>query len=59
MIGASYLTGNLAKLEDCPGSTRTDVLKFFNVKLTQSGFVDSDRMKRFLVPLALGVKTSF
>ncbi|MGB5487830.1 MAG: patatin-like phospholipase family protein [Lysobacterales bacterium] len=49
MIGASYLTGNLAKLEDWVlGSTRTDVLKFFNVKLTQSGFVDSDRMKRFL-----------
>jgi len=49
LIGASYLTGNLAKLEDWVlGSTRTDVLKFFNVKLTQSGFVDSDRMKRFL-----------
>lgn len=49
MIGASYLTDNLARLEDWVlGSTRTDVLKFFNVKLTQSGFVDSDRMKRFL-----------
>lgn len=49
MIGACYLTDNLEKLEDWVlESTRTDVLKFFNVKLTQSGFVDSERMKRFL-----------
>lgn len=49
MIGACYLTGNLENLEDWVlASTRKDVLKFFNVKLTQSGFVDSERMKRFL-----------
>lgn len=49
MIGACYLAGNLEKLENWVlGSTRTDVLKFFNVKLTKSGFVDSDRMRGFL-----------
>ena len=49
MIGASYLAGNLENLEDWVlASTRTDVLKFFNVKLTKSGFVDSDRLSRFL-----------
>lgn len=49
MIGASYLAGNLLKLENWVlGSTRADVLKFFNVKLTQSGFVDKDRLCRFL-----------
>jgi len=49
MIGACYLAGNLGKLERWVlGSTRTDVLKFFNVKLTRSGFVDSDRLNRFL-----------
>ncbi len=49
MIGACYLADNLAKLEDWVlGSTRTDVLKFFKVKLSQSGFVDSERLCRFL-----------
>lgn len=49
MIGASWLTGNLQKLEDWVlASTRTDVYKFFNVKFSQSGFVDNDRMRRFL-----------
>ena len=49
MIGASYLTGNLEKLEKWVlGSTRTDVLKFFKVKLSQSGFVDTERMTGFI-----------
>jgi NTE family protein len=49
MIGACYLAGNLTKLESWVlDSTRTDVFKFFNVKLSQSGFVDSDRLSRFL-----------
>jgi NTE family protein len=49
MIGASFLTGNLEKLENWVlNSTRTDVLKFFNVKLSKSGFVDSERLSRFL-----------
>jgi len=49
MIGACYLSGNLEKLEKWViGSTRTDVFKFFNVKLGQSGFVDSDRLRKFL-----------
>ena len=49
MIGACYLSGNLEKLEEWVlGSTRTDVYKFFKVKLGQSGFVDSDRLRKFL-----------
>jgi len=49
MIGASYLTGNLVHLENWVlASSRADVLKFFNVKLSKSGFVDSTRLSRFL-----------
>jgi len=49
MIGACYLAGNLTKLEEWVlDSTRTDVYKFFNIRLTRSGFVDSDRLCRFL-----------
>jgi len=49
MIGASYLAGNLNKLEEWVlGSTRKDVLKFFNIKFSQAGFVDKQRMSRFL-----------
>jgi NTE family protein len=49
MIGASYLAGNLEKLEEWVlGSTRKDVLKFFNIKFSQAGFVDKDRMSWFL-----------
>ena len=37
MIGACYLAGNLVRLENWVlSSTRTDVLKFFNVKLGKS-----------------------
>jgi NTE family protein len=49
MIGAAYLAGNLDKLEHWVlGSTRTDVLRFFDVKLSQSGFVDTKRLNWFL-----------
>ena len=55
MIGASYLAGNLVNLENWVlSSTRTDVLKFFNVKLGKSGFVDSDRLIRFLYQYVAG-----
>jgi NTE family protein len=49
MVGAAYLTGNMQKLEDWVlGTTRADVLRFFDVKLTQSGFVDTKRFRWFL-----------
>jgi len=55
MIGSSYLVGKLEKLESwVVGSTRKDVLKFFNVKLTQSGFVDKERLNRFLYQFVAG-----
>jgi len=49
MIGGSYLAGNMQSLEDWVlSSTRTDVLRFFDVKLSQSGFVDTKRLSWFL-----------
>lgn len=55
MIGSSYLVGKLGYLENWVlGSTRKDVLKFFNVKLTESGFVDKERLSRFLQQYAAG-----
>lgn len=49
IIGASYLAGNMQKLEDWVlASTRSDVLRFFEVKLPQSGVVDTRRLNWFL-----------
>lgn len=49
IIGASYLAGNMQKLEEwVRSSTRSDVLKFFEVKLPQSGVVDTKRLNWFL-----------
>jgi NTE family protein len=49
MIGGSYVTGNLDKLENWVlDSTRSDVLRFFDLKLSQSGFVDTSRLSWFL-----------
>jgi NTE family protein len=49
IIGGSYVAGNMGRLEDWVlGSTRSDVLKFFDIKLTQAGFVDTDRLDWFL-----------
>lgn len=58
MVGAAYLAGNLDKLEDWVlGSTRTDVLKFFNIKFSHAGFVDADRFKHFLQTYVAGAET--
>ena len=55
MIGGSYVAGNLEKLEDwVRGSTRADVLRFFDVKLTSAGFVDTDRLSWFLQEYVAG-----
>jgi len=49
IIGGSYVAGNLEKLEHWVlGSTRTDVLRFFDISLSQSGFVDTERLSWFL-----------
>jgi NTE family protein len=49
MVGASYLAGNLGKLEDWVlGSSRADVLRFFSFRLANSGFVDRERFNWFL-----------
>jgi len=49
MVGASYLAGNLDKLEDWVlGSSRADVLRFFSFRLTNSAFVDRGRFNWFL-----------
>ncbi len=49
IVGGSYVAGNLEKLEGWVlGSTRTDVLRFFDINLSQSGFVDTERLSWFL-----------
>lgn len=49
MVGASYLAGNLDKLEEWVlGSSRADVLRFFSFTLASSAFVDIDRLNWFL-----------
>ena len=49
MVGASYATGRLDALEDWVlSSTRTDVLRFFDIKPTKAGFVDLVRFNEFL-----------
>jgi len=49
MVGASYLAGNLDKLEDWVlGSSRADVLRFFSFRLANSAFVDPERLNWFL-----------
>lgn len=49
MIGGSFVAGNLEKLEEWVlGSNRADVLRFFDVKFSQSGFVDTERLSWFL-----------
>ena len=49
MIGGSYVSGNLEKLEEWVlASTRSDVLRFFDINFSQSGFVDTSRLSWFL-----------
>lgn len=49
IIGGSYVAGNLKRLEQWVlGSTRSDVLRFFGINLSQTGFVDTERLSWFL-----------
>ena len=49
IVGASYVAGNLSTLEEWVlNSNRTDVYRFFDVKFSQSGFVDIKRLEKFL-----------
>jgi NTE family protein len=49
MVGASYLAGNLDKLESWVlKSNRSDVYRFFDIKFSQAGFVDVERMDEFI-----------
>lgn len=49
MVGGSYVSGNLDKLEQWVlASTRTDVLRFFDIKPTKAGFVNLETFRRFL-----------
>ena len=55
MVGASYLAGNMAKLKDWVlGSSRSDVYRFFDIKFSQSGFVDVERLDKFLDEFVVG-----
>jgi len=49
MIGAAYVAGNLPKLKDwVMESSRADVYRFFDIKFSQTGFVDIHRLDQFL-----------
>lgn len=49
IIGGSYVSGNLDKLESWVlDSTRSDVLRFFDIGFSKTGFVDAERMNWFL-----------
>jgi len=49
IIGGSYVAGNLEKLEHWVlESTRSDVLRFFDIGFSQTGFVDTARLSWFL-----------
>ena len=49
MVGAAYLSGKLDKLEEWVlAANQLDVVKFFGVRLTGRGFVDTERFEQFL-----------
>jgi NTE family protein len=49
LVGASYLAGNLDKLEAWVlDSSRADVLRFFSFRLANSAFIDIERLNWFL-----------
>ncbi len=49
MVGASYVAGNLEKLEKWVlASNRMDLLRFFSFRLANSAFVDIERLNWFL-----------
>ena len=49
IIGGSYVAGNLKGLKQWVlGSSRSDVLRFFSINLSQAGFVDTERLSWFL-----------
>lgn len=55
MVGASYLAGNLDKLEEWVlKSSRSDVYRFFDIKFSQSGFVDVERLDKFIQEFVVG-----
>ena len=50
IVGASYVAGNLQRLEDWVGSlSRLDVARFYELRLSLNGFVDVDKLKQFMV----------
>jgi NTE family protein len=49
LVGASYAAGNLAKLEGWVRSlTRFETIRFFEINSSLNGFVDIERLRRFL-----------
>lgn len=49
LVGASYVSGNLDKLEDWVCSLgKLETAKFFNINMSLNGFVNRDKLHRFL-----------
>lgn len=50
LVGASYVAGNLDKLERWACSlTKLKIAKYFELNLSLNGFVDTDRLHAFLI----------
>ncbi len=50
IVGASYVAGNLQKLEAWVLSLgRLDIARFYDLKMSLNGFVDADRLKKFML----------
>lgn len=50
IVGASYVAGNLQRLEDWVRSlSRLDVARFYELRMSLNGFVDADKLHEFLV----------
>ena len=49
MVGGSYVAGRLGELERWVlDASRSDALRFFDIKFSQVGFVNEERLKQFL-----------
>jgi NTE family protein len=49
MMGAAYVAGNLPRLKDWViASSRADVYRFLDIKFSKTGFVDINRLDKFL-----------
>ncbi len=55
LVGASYVTGRLDKLEEWVGAlTKLEFARFFELDLSLKGFIDTERLRGFLAEQVCG-----